>query len=123
VSATFAGSAVHLRALIEDYAARNQKKLVLERNFDLPQYALVDPIDIRAIQQRSRAADGFPFNASVIFHMSAVGFDRARTRALVYVGHDCGSLCGGGGYHLLVKKDGQWQADREYRGLSCSWGS
>jgi hypothetical protein len=65
--------------LIEDYAARNKKKLVLERKFDLPQYALVDPTEIRAIQQRSRDADGFPFNASVIFHVSAVGFNRGLT--------------------------------------------
>jgi hypothetical protein len=110
------------RPLIEDYAARNKKKL-LERKFDLPEYALIEPTEIRAIQIRSRVADGFPFNASVIFHVSAVGFNREGTRALVYVGHDCGSLCGGGGYHLLVKKDGQWQVDREYRGMSCMWAS
>ena len=105
--------------MIEDYAAKNKKKLVLERHFDLPHYALIGPTEIRAIQQRSRADDGFPFNASVIFHVSAVGFNRDRTRALVYVGHDCGSLCGGGGYHLLVKKDGQWQD----RGVTCAWAS
>ena len=109
--------------LLEDYVAKNKKKLVLERKVDLPEYALVDPSDIKAIQQRSRAADGFLFNASVIFHVSAVGFNREGTRALVYVGHDCGSLCGGGRYHLLVKKDGQWQVDREYRGMSCAWAS
>jgi hypothetical protein len=105
--------------LLEDYVAKNKNKLVLERKFDLPEYALIEPTEIRESQQRFRAADGFPFNASVIFHVSAVGFNRDSTRALVYVGHDCGSLCGGGGYHLLVKKDGQWQADREYRGMSC----
>ena len=103
--------------------AKTKKKLVLERKFDLPQYALIGPTEIRAIQERSRVAAGFPFNASVIFHVSAVGFNRDGTRALVYVGHDCGSLCGGGGYHLLVKKDGQWQVDREYRGVTCVWGS
>ena len=58
------------RPLIDDYAAKNKKKLTLERNFDLPQYALVGPTDVKAIQQRSRVADGFPFNASVIFHVS-----------------------------------------------------
>jgi hypothetical protein len=40
-----------------------------------------------------------------------VGFSRDGMRALVYVGHECGSLCGGGKYHLLVKKDGRWQVD------------
>ena len=111
------------RPLIDDYAAKNKKKLTLERNFDLPQYALVGPTDVKAIQQRSRVADGFPFNSSVIFHVSAVGFNRDGTRALVYVGHHCGSLCGGGGYHFLVKKDGRWQVDREYGGMSCFWAS
>ena len=107
--------------LIEDYAAKNKRKLVLERKFDLPQYALIGPKEIKAIQERSRVADGFPFNASVIFHVSAVGFNREGTRALVYVGHNCGSLCGGGGHHLLVKREGRWQVDQEYRGLSCMW--
>ena len=109
--------------LIQDYIAKNKKKLGLERKFDLPQYALVGVTEIKVIQQRSRAGDGFPFNVSVIFHVSAVGFNRDGTRALVYVGHDCGSLCGGGGYYFLVRKDGHWQTDRERRGLSCRWAS
>jgi hypothetical protein len=97
------------RPVIEDYVAKNKKRLLLERKFDLPEYALVGPEEIKAIQQRSRVADGFPFNASVIFHVSSVGFNRDGTRALVYVGHNCGSLCGGGRYHLVMKKDGKWQ--------------
>jgi hypothetical protein len=111
------------RLLIDDYVAKNKKKLTLERNFDLPQYALVGPTDVKAIQQGSRVADGFPFNASVLFHVSAVGFNRNGTRALVYVGHHCGSLCGGGTYHFLVKKDGRWQVDKDYSGISCAWAS
>src|ERR1022692_806771 len=112
------------RPLIDDYVAKNRRLSVLERKFDLPQYALVGPADLKAIEQRSRVADGFPFNASVIFHVSAVGFNRDGTRALVYVGHDCRSLCGGGTYHLLLKKDGRWQVDQEYRGAPfCLWES
>jgi|ERR1035441_6267743 hypothetical protein len=109
------------RPLIDDYIAKNKSKLVLERKFDLFVYALVGPADLKAIQQRSRVADGFPFNASVLFHVSAVGFSRDGTRALVYVGHYCGGLCGGGTYHFLVKKDGKWQIDKEYGGMSCGW--
>ena len=111
------------RRLIDDYVAKNKSKLVLERKFDLFVYALVGPADLKAIQQRSRVADGFPFNASVLFHVSAVGFSRDGTRALVYVGHYCGGLCGGGTYHFLVKKDGKWQVDKEYGGMSCGWAS
>ena len=111
------------RPLINDYAAKNKRKLTLGRRFNLPEYAVIGPADLKAIQQRSRVADGFPFNASVLFHVSAVGFNRDGTRALVYVGHHCGSLCGGGGSHFLLKKDGRWQVDREYGGMSCVWAS
>ena len=40
--------------------------------------------------------------------VSAVGFDRAKTRAMVYMAHHCGGLCGGGTHHLLEKVDGAW---------------
>jgi hypothetical protein len=93
--------------LIEDYVAKNNTKQTLERKFDLPEYSLVD----------------IGRTASIVFEVSAIGFNRDRTRALVYVGHHCGSLCGGGAYHLLVKKEGKWQVDREYRGMSCLWAS
>ena len=79
------------RPVFDDYVAKNKKKLTLERKFDLPQYSLVGPADLKAIEQRSRVADGFPLNAPVIFHVSAVGFNRDGTRALVYAGHHCGT--------------------------------
>jgi hypothetical protein len=97
--------------LIDDYMTKNNRAHTLGRNFDLPQYTLVD----------FWRASGSTSAISVLFGVSAVGFNKERTRALVYVGHHCGSLCGGGGYHLLVKKDGRWQVDREFRGMSCLW--
>jgi len=119
------------RPLFADYRVKNQKANILKRKFDLPEYALLTPGDVKAIQHRQRPVVRssveehdhlvFPFNATVIFHVSAVGFNQDRSRALVYAGHDCGSLCGGGRYHLMVKKDGQWQEDREFRGMSCAW--
>jgi hypothetical protein len=33
--------------------------------------------------------------------VSAVGFDAAKKRAMVYMAHSCGLLCGGGMHHLL----------------------
>jgi hypothetical protein len=99
--------------LVDNYTAKNNRKWVLERKFDLPQYELVE--------FGQRAGRASPPAASVTFDVSAVGFNRDRTRALVYVGHHCGNLCGGGGYHLLVKKEGKWQVDREYGGGSCIW--
>jgi hypothetical protein len=121
------------RPLIQDYVAKNKKRAVLDRKFDLPQYALVGPAEIEEIGKHWRPRPPgstsdkekavFPLNATVIFHVSAVGFNGDRTRALVYVGHNCGGLCGGGAYHLLVNIDGTWQVDRGYHGTSCGWWS
>jgi hypothetical protein len=108
---------------IDDYVAKDKRKLVLERKFDLLQYALMGTLEISTIRRQSPSASGLPFNSSVIFDVSAVGFNQDGSRGLVYVGHHCGSLCGGGQYHLLVKKDGRWQVEREHHGPSCLWGS
>lgn len=89
---------------IQDYAAKNKKRFVLERKFSLPQYELIGPRT----------------NAPLIFTVSAVGFDPERTRAVVYVGHNCGGLCGGGQYHFLAKTNEQWRVDHEH-GSPCSW--
>jgi hypothetical protein len=39
--------------------------------------------------------------------ISGVGFNDRNTIAVVYIGHHCGSLCGGGKFHVLQKKDGK----------------
>ena len=96
--------------LIQDYAAKNKKRLLLERKFDLPRYELV-----------GWTSGELPSGGSVIFQVSAVGFNQKGTRALVHVSHYCGTQCGGGRYHLLLKNHGQWQVDRDYRGDSCAY--
>jgi len=53
--------------------------------------------------------------------LSAVGFDDRKTRAMVYVAHACGDLCGAGSYRLLEKVAGKW-ADADVPGVSaCMW--
>ena len=54
--------------------------------------------------------------------LSAVGFNASKTVAVVYMGHHCGPLCGGGGFHVLEKKDGKWVA-LDWNGSSCAWAS
>jgi hypothetical protein len=54
--------------------------------------------------------------------LSAVGFNVNKTVAVVYMGHHCGPLCGGGGFHVLEKKDGKWVA-LDWKGSSCAWAS
>jgi len=84
--------------LIQDYVARNKKPAVLERKFDLPQYALIGPAEIEEIGKHWRPRPPgstsdreklvFPLNSTVVFRFSAVGFNSGRTRALVYVAHN-----------------------------------
>jgi hypothetical protein len=52
--------------------------------------------------------------------VSAVGFNKDKTVAIVYVAHMCGGLCGGGSFHILEKKDGKWQA-LKWKGTECTW--
>lgn len=52
--------------------------------------------------------------------VSAVGFNKDKNVAVVYVAHSCGGLCGGGSFHLLEKKDGKWQA-LKWKGTECTW--
>jgi hypothetical protein len=54
--------------------------------------------------------------------LSPVAFHAAQTLAVVYMGHSCGSLCGGGTFHLLKKKDGVWK-NLHWNGTSRAWAS
>ncbi|HYX40364.1 MAG TPA: hypothetical protein VE821_01640, partial [Pyrinomonadaceae bacterium] len=47
-------------------------------------------------------------HAAGLYGLSAVGFDRERTQALVYFWNACGGTCGSGSYVLLEKHDGKW---------------
>ena len=100
--------------VINDYLKRNKRKLTLVRKFDLPSYVLLG---------HNPGSNRPHFDSPTLFYLSAVGFNSDRTRGLVYVGYVCGSLCGAGAYHLMVKKDGRWQEDVDYRGPTCWWRS
>jgi hypothetical protein len=64
--------------------------------------------------------DRFPDSAGYM-QFSAVGFDAGKTRALVYIAHHCGNLCGGGAHHLLQKVDGAWIEVRLKDVTQCIW--
>ena len=57
-----------------------------------------------------------------LLEFSAVGFNPDKTIAVVYMGHSCGDLCGGGTFHVLEKIDGKWKP-LEWKGSSCAWAS
>jgi len=99
------------RPLIEDFERRNRRTFSLERKFDLPEYDLGTPENRSPVDSRA-----------VVFEVSAVGFNNDHTRALVYIAHYCGSLCGSGAYYLIMKQNGGWIVDSEFRGApSCAW--
>ena len=54
--------------------------------------------------------------------VSSVGFDSARSRAMVYMAHLCGGLCGGGTHYLLEKIDGAWR-EANLDLIQCRWDS
>jgi len=68
---------------------------------------------------------GFPYklvtraSSSSVGHiqMSAVGFDPAGTRAMVYMTFQCGGLCSRGALYLLEKVNGRWRETAK----PCQW--
>jgi len=43
------------------------------------------------------------------YFVSPVGFDDAKTHAIVRINYICGGTCGGGKYHLLEKSQDGWK--------------
>ena len=56
-----------------------------------------------------------------ILEFSAVGFNEARDRAIVYAGGTCGGLCGSGAIIALQKINGKWQIDKSYEPSCPGW--
>jgi len=48
-----------------------------------------------------------------LISLSSVGFNRARTEALIYVSYYCGSLCAGGSFIVLNKVKGEWLVTKD----------
>jgi len=93
------------RPMIADYAQKNKTGFVLERKFELPEYTLVPP----EAWTRSSALSAFAV-------VSAVGFNRGRTRAAVCLwGRDSGTC------YFLIKKSDAWRIDLDWRGTGCGW--
>lgn len=58
--------------------------------------------------------DRYPGTAGFVQATRAVVSHDAR-RALIYIEHHCGGLCGSGDLHLLHFGDGQWRLESSYR--------
>lgn len=86
------------RGAVVGYYRVYEKRLLLQRRFQLPETYRI--ADTKAISTRPDPR---------YFSLSPVGFNRARTQAIVYVQETCGRLCGSFRFHLLEKIRGEWK--------------
>ena len=114
--------------IIAAYHEANKVPWLLQPKFDTSvSYQLVSRASIERIFKEKGVAGWQDFYAKYpgsggAISMSAVGFNADKTIAIVYMGHSCGGLCGGGRYHVLRKTDGKW-SEIDWKGMSCVWAS
>jgi hypothetical protein len=110
---------------ISDYVKLNAKPSLLQRKIDIEvPYQLIAVDELRSAIQKA-GWEGFHqqyVHSGGWVELSAVGFNKDKTVAVVYMGHHCGNLCGGGGFHVLEKKAGRW-VPLDWKGSSCAWAS
>lgn len=104
-----------------DFWHANRRDWILLRRFEINKpYDLLSEGTIRAAFKSDGDWDGFykrhPGSGGYIV-LSAVGFNRDKTQAVVYTGRHCGSLCGHWSFHLLEKAGGRW---KQVDGVNCS---
>ena len=91
----------------------------MQRQFHIEKPYEIVGLDIIEAVFKNGGWDGFyksyPESGGYIV-MSAVGFNKEKTRAVVYTGSSCGGLCGRWRFHLLEKSQGSW---KEVPGVSC----
>jgi hypothetical protein len=86
------------RGAVVGYYHIYEKRLLLRRRFQLVEpYRIVDTKVISTLPDH-------PY-----FSLSPVGYNRARTQAIVYVNETCGGLCGSFRFHFLEKVRGKWK--------------
>src|SRR5208283_20017 len=106
---------------ISDFDRMNSKRWLLQRQLQIQKpYELMSSDTITlSFKKQGDGWDGFykrhPSSGGFVI-MSAVGFNKEKTRAIVYTGSDCGPLCGWWSFHLLEKVGGKWQ---EAPGVIC----
>jgi len=117
------------REAIDDFLRMNKQTWLLQPRFeDTKPYEIVSRAGIEALFNRDpkagkKLSDGWKafyehHPDSGGYHvMSAVGFNKDKTKAVVHSGSSCGWLCGRWRFHLLEKKDGKWH---EVPGVQCT---
>lgn len=98
--------------IVDDYQAKNIDSQKLENNFTVSSNVIF--ISEKQTKQIFRKGEGwnnfykkYPQSSGLI-SFSNIGFNQERTQALVYVGINCGWLCGDGSFKFLQKTNGKW---------------
>lgn len=96
---------------IADYNKQNAKTYRLQPKFRMKRrYELLTREEIYARFKH-------PGDGSWV-ELSAVGFNKKRTVAVLWVSYECPGLCGSGTFYVLHKRNGKWQP-LEWKGTSC----
>src|SRR5262245_49864995 len=110
---------------ISEYIKLNEKPWMFQKHFGIEkQYELISSDELKSIFEQGgweKFYERYPDSRGWI-DLSAVGFNSDKTVAVVYMGHHCGSLCGGGGFHVLQKKNDKW-VPLVWKGSTCAWAS
>jgi len=105
---------------IAEYHRSNKESWLLKRQFQIEKpYEVVSSDAIQDLFKDNGWKSfykSYPQSGGYVI-MSAVGFNREKTRAIVYTGSSCGALCGSWRFHLLEKINGNW---KEVPGVNCS---
>jgi len=100
-----------LMPAIADYKEQNEKTYRLQPKFRMKQqYELLTKQEIYA-RFKHPGEGGWVV-------LSAVGFNRQRNFAILWVSRGCPGLCGGATFHVLHKIEGKWKP-LEWKGSSC----
>ena len=110
---------------IANYVKLNERQWSLQPILSLATpYQLLEVRKFEALMSQGQWDEyyrQYPESGGLI-ELSAVGFNIDKTIAVVYMGHSCGALCGGGTFHVLEKMDGKWKPF-QWKGASCAWAS
>jgi hypothetical protein len=116
------------RSVVDNLKRENSGVRTLRPNqsLGLP-YTLVGSVDLRTI---IRPPDyswtefhlKYPESGGYV-QLSAVGFNDAKTRAIVYAAQSCGPECARGSHHVLEKVDGAWREANVPEMIQCETGS
>lgn len=112
-------AASNFKDAIADYRQANGKQWILQRKFQTEKpYEIVSSETIATLFKQD-GWDAFykryPGSGGYVI-VSAVGFNKSKSQAMVYTGSSCGGLCGRWSFHLLEKIDGNW---KEVNGVTC----